>query len=187
MNADIPLMKWSRLPVLLGLTCCGGAGGPTSPPITVTATAPESSAAAPDPGPDLSARGPDAGVPGESPASPPPPPPPPEGQVRAGPVTVTGKLAPEEIQGKMAGHMPTFTACQKAALADGAPASGTLRLRILIDQTGQVSSANVTAPSTLKNDKLARCVLKAVRATAFPRPSQGTVEATYSVVFSQQP
>ncbi len=186
MHADIPLKKWSLLPVLLGLTCCGGAGVPASPPITVTATAPESSAAPPAAGPDLTAPGPDAGAPGEPPA-PPPPPPPPEGQVRAGPVTVTGKLGPEEIQGKMAGHMPTFTACQKAALAEGAPASGTLRLRILIDQTGQVSSANVTAPSTLKNDKLARCVLKAVRATAFPRPSQGTVEATYSVVFSQQP
>jgi len=105
--------------------------------------------------------------------------------VHAGPVTVTGKLAPEDIQGKMAGHMQTFGACQKEAIAESSPANGTLRLKIVIDQAGRVSSANVTAPSTLKNDKLARCVLKAVRATAFPRPSQGTVEATYSVVFTQ--
>ena len=107
--------------------------------------------------------------------------------MRSGPVTITGKLSPEAVQGKMSSHMPTFAVCQKEALGEGAPATGTLRLRIMIDQTGQVASANVTAPSTLKNDKLARCVLKAVRATAFPRPSQGTVEATYSVVFTQQP
>ncbi len=87
----------------------------------------------------------------------------------------------------MTGHMSTFASCQKAALAEGAPATGTLRLRMVIDQSGQVSSANITAPSTLKNDKLARCVLTVVRATAFPRPSQGSVEATYSVVFTQQP
>jgi TonB family protein len=98
-------------------------------------------------------------------------------------VTVTGKLAPESIQTRMNAHMPAFAACQKESMAEGTPVTGTLRLRILIDQTGQVSGANVTAPSTLKNDKLARCVLKVVRSTAFARPAQGTVEATYSVVF----
>lgn len=181
MKGDISLKKWSLLPVLVGLTCCGGAGGPIPSPITVTATAPEGSPA-PAAAPELAPHAADGGASSEPPAVPPPPPPP---EVRAGPVTVTGKLAPEDIQGKMAAHMPTFAACQKAAVAEGAPATGTLRLRIIIDQTGQVSSTNITAPSTLKNDKLARCVLKAVRATAFPRPSQGTVEATYSVVFSQ--
>lgn len=181
---DIPLITKWLLPLLAGLTCCGGAGGPSSPPITVTATAPASGEAAP-PATAAADPGKDAGDAPSDPPAPPAPPPAPEGQVRAGPVTITGKLAPEDIQGKMANHMPTFAACQKVALGEGAPANGTLRLRILIDAAGRVSSANITAPSTLKNDKLAGCVLKAVRATAFPRPSQGTVEATYSVVFTQ--
>jgi hypothetical protein len=85
----------------------------------------------------------------------------------------------------MTAQMHAFTACYKTALAEGNAATGTLRLRIVIESTGVVSSAMVTAPSTMKNDKLSRCVLKLVRATAFPKPAQGTVEANYSLVFAQ--
>jgi TonB family protein len=172
--------------VLGGLVACGGAAAPQPAPITVTATAPDAPqpAAAPaaqaapeasrgDGGPVDSADPPAAAAAGS-----------PDPQARSGPVTITGRLAPEQLQSRMGEHMRAFTTCYKDALADNPTVNGTLRLRIVIDPNGQVASANVTAPSTIKNDKMARCVLKIVRSTPFPRPAQGTVEAMYTIVFS---
>jgi hypothetical protein len=173
---------------LVGLAACGGASAPQPVPITVTATAPEApqaTAQAPaQPAPEPAAPDGDGGAAGGNVKHAVPPPPEPDPQARSGPVTVTGRLSPEDIQSKMVPRMPSFTACYKDALAENPTVNGTLRLRIVIDSNGQVATANVTAPSTIKNDKMARCVLKIVRSTPFPRPGQGTVEAMYSIVFA---
>jgi outer membrane biosynthesis protein TonB len=176
------LLKKGFWLALGGLVACGGAAGPQPAPITVTATAPESSQQAQPAAAPVAGAAPDGGA--APPAEPASASTSPDPQARSGPVTITGRLSPEEIQSKMVPRMPSFTACYKDALAENPTVTGTLRLRIVIDTNGQVATANVTAPSTIKNDKMSRCVLKIVRSTPFPRPAQGTVEAMYSIVFA---
>ena len=50
-----------------------------------------------------------------------------------------------------------------------------------IDAGGKVTKAQVS--STIKNPKVAACILRAVQSWTFPKPPTGAAKGTYSSVF----
>jgi TonB family protein len=82
-------------------------------------------------------------------------------------------------------HKSEIRACYESELARLPDLRGTITVRLVITDTGSVSSAT-TAASTMGNAAVEGCLDARVKTWTFPRPKGGgVVVVTYPFVFSE--
>lgn len=70
---------------------------------------------------------------------------------------------------------------QLAKCESGAALRGEVAVSFQIDAAGKVVKSQLS--STIKNPKVAGCILKAVQSWKFPRPAGGTAKGVYSISY----
>ena len=100
--------------------------------------------------------------------------------------SLTGRLPIEVIKRIVRANTPRLRLCYQAALKTDPKLKGTVVTRFVIDTTGAVESAS-TAPGTLGNASVEKCVLGVFRSLAFPAPEAGKVSVTYPISFDNVP
>ncbi len=85
------------------------------------------------------------------------------------------------LQGALGGKAGQSRACYEKALSSNATLSGRMTVSIKINQQGTVCSAQVK--SDLHNPLVENCVLPSFRATTFPAPKSGCVDASVPLYF----
>ncbi len=103
-------------------------------------------------------------------------------RVRMGATSVSGRLPPEVIQRIVRQHFGRFRACYQQALARSPQLGGRFLVRFVIGRDGKVTNAN--ANGSLGDAALSRCLVRAISAVSFPRPTGGIVTVSYPFVFS---
>jgi TonB family protein len=122
-----------------------------------------------------------------TPPAPPPAPPlpmPPPPQVRLGPPTVQGSLAPEVVARVFKQHLAQLRYCYQRSLATNPNVQGKVAVKFIIGGNGEVRASQVQS-STVNTPELEQCVTSALRAWTFPAPEGGgVVIGSLPIVFS---
>jgi hypothetical protein len=129
-----------------------------------------------------------------------PPPPPPEPSASAAPTahpnvnyvasngceakTCNGKNSPD-LEAALSARARASKRCYNNALASDNTLQGKMSIALKIGSNGQVCSANI-ASNDLGSQQVAACVQNVFRASPFPSPAGGCVEATVPMNFVQQ-
>ncbi|MFW2389375.1 MAG: TonB family protein [Polyangiales bacterium] len=95
-------------------------------------------------------------------------------QVRSGGAEVRGSLSKEVIRRVVRRHINEVKFCYEQQLNARPDLSGRVTTRFLISPTGSVQSAMV-ASSSLRNEAVESCIVRAVRRWTFPAPDGGGV------------
>ena len=98
-------------------------------------------------------------------------------------MTVSGKLPPEVIQRIVRQNYGRFRLCYENGLRANAKLGGTVTVKLVIDPTGAVKSAN-DGGSSLPDAGVVACVVKGFSNLSFPSPASGMVTVTYPIVFT---
>ncbi len=93
------------------------------------------------------------------------------------------RLPPEVIQRIVRSHFSKFRLCYEKGLQKNPKLEGRVSVRFIIRRNGSVTRA-VDGGSTLPDQAVVSCVVKAFSALTFPEPDGGTVSVTYPLVFS---
>jgi hypothetical protein len=104
----------------------------------------------------------------------------PEAQVRPGALVVGGGIDQGVVQRVMRGAAPRMRACYTSQLSSNPSVRGHMELRVVIDASGAVKSAEAT---TSPSAELKGCVQGVVRALQFPAPGTGDARFTASFDF----
>ncbi len=106
-------------------------------------------------------------------------------KVKPGAATVHGSLDKEIIRRIVRRRLTSIRYCYEKELVKDASLAGEVVVSFVIGGDGAVRSASVKR-STIGNDAVERCVVKAVEGLSFPAPTGGGVVAvTYPFVFSK--
>jgi TonB family protein len=109
---------------------------------------------------------------------------PPPPQVRLGPPTVQGSLAPEVVARVFKQHLAQLRYCYQRSLATNPNVQGKVAVKFIIGGNGEVRASQVQS-STVNTPELEQCVTSALRAWTFPAPEGGgVVIGSLPIVFS---
>jgi hypothetical protein len=103
--------------------------------------------------------------------------------VTAGAMTVSGRLPPEVIQRIVRADFPGLRKCYDAGIAKNPRLAGTVTVRFVIRETGNVTGA-ADAGSDLPDAGVVKCVVARFAALGYPAPEGGVVAVTYPVRFA---
>jgi TonB family protein len=107
--------------------------------------------------------------------------------VRAGAAMVKGSLSKEPIRRIIRRQINAFRGCYERELQSNPNLAGKVVVKFIIDGSGKVTNAAI-AESTLNNEKVEQCLLKAIRRLTFPQPPGGEViVVTYPFTFKTSP
>jgi Ca-activated chloride channel family protein len=102
----------------------------------------------------------------------------------AGRATVMGSLDREIIQRVIKSAQPRVRVCYEKRLGKVPGLQGKVVVSFTIASTGEVTSASIQS-TTLADEEVESCVLTAMRALRFPKPSGGgVVQVNYPFIFS---
>jgi Mg-chelatase subunit ChlD len=98
---------------------------------------------------------------------------------------VTGSLAKEAIQKVINANVAAVQKCYEKRLLESPGLAGKLTLAWTIGGDGQITAVSIDKKaSSVNDDALAACILKAVKTWKFPKPTGGgIVQVTYPFVF----
>ncbi|HSO36786.1 MAG TPA: AgmX/PglI C-terminal domain-containing protein, partial [Labilithrix sp.] len=122
-------------------------------------------------------------------ARPPPPPPPPPSAgpgLRAGALTVSGRLPPEVIQRIVRQSFGRFRLCYENGLRTNPALRGRVSVKFVIDRSGAVSAA-ADGGSDLPDRAVVACLVRSFGNLSFPQPEGGIVTVIYPLVFEPSP
>lgn len=119
-------------------------------------------------------------------SSPATPPPPTARAAEAAPPKPVEQLAPAAIQAVIREIYPSIKACYESALGRDPKTTGKVVTRFVIGRDGLVSSAALSAGTTLSDAEACECVVSVFRPLVFPKPSNGIVTVVYPVVLSPE-
>ena len=106
------------------------------------------------------------------------------GNIRASAVeSVDGSLDPKKISAAIRRRLSGIKNCYEQALKRNPKLSGKIVIAFVIDENGKVSEASVDSDS-LGDGGVARCIMSLIRRVRFPKPEEGTVEASFPFVFT---
>jgi hypothetical protein len=91
-----------------------------------------------------------------------------------------GKLDASDIEETTSAGYPLFARCYRDAIQRREQAGGILRFRLVIDESGdlkEIADAGTLLPDPFAVD----CIAEGFYAMTFPKPSGGSVEATYQL------
>jgi hypothetical protein len=103
--------------------------------------------------------------------------------VRAGELTVNGRLPPEVIKRIVRQHFGKIRLCYENALRRDPRLAGNVVVRFVIDRQGAVASAT-TGGSTIRDAAMVECVRNVFPSLAFPSPESGTVDVSQVIRFA---
>jgi TonB family protein len=105
------------------------------------------------------------------------------GEVRAENVTdVDGSLDPKLIVKTIRARMAGFKACYENALKRSPNLQGKVTVTFTIDEEGRVTEASVEQDS-LGDPDVGRCIVGIFKRLRFPKPDEGSVQASFPFVF----
>lgn len=104
------------------------------------------------------------------------------GTKRDGGVPSNGHLDAGEIRRVVRGQMATYQQCYEAALAKTPKLAGKVSVHFVVGVDGSVLSAENKA-STLADETVVECVVRAFSKLRFPVPEGGTVDVVYPLDF----
>ncbi|MEW5853878.1 MAG: AgmX/PglI C-terminal domain-containing protein [Myxococcota bacterium] len=105
------------------------------------------------------------------------------GEVKATNVEeVDGSLDPKVITKTIRARMAGFKACYENALKRSPNLQGKVTISFTIDEEGRVSEASVEN-DTLGDPEVGRCIANLFKRIRFPKPDEGTVQASFPFVF----
>ncbi|MEM6992520.1 MAG: AgmX/PglI C-terminal domain-containing protein [Myxococcota bacterium] len=105
-------------------------------------------------------------------------------RVRQAKAKVVGSLDKDIIRRIVRAHVNEVRSCYDKGLADDPTLAGKLSIDFTINATGKIDSASVNKDE-LSDDKVGKCVVKAVKRWKFPRPKGGgIVKVTYPFVLA---
>lgn len=102
-----------------------------------------------------------------------------QAQVRPTTLTVDRGIAQEEVQRVIRGNVPRFRACYQQGLRGDPTMRGTLSLRVRIDKSGAVTSADATGASIDASTR--SCIEGVTKRLQFAAPGNG--DATFTQAF----
>jgi len=106
-----------------------------------------------------------------------------KGEVKASNVEeVDGSLDPKVITKTIKSRMAGFKACYENALKRSPNLQGKVVISFTIDEEGRVSQASVETDS-LGDPEVGRCIAGLFKRIRFPKPDEGTVQASFPFVF----
>lgn len=131
-------------------------------------------------------------------AEPPPPPPPPEeapdagseaeapkkAAVRSGPSGCAGPCSGDSaaVQGALAARARQAQGCYERALRQNAMLEGQIRVSVRVAPSGAVCNASIAADQ-LGDPSVSSCILQRFRASSFPPPNGGCMDAQVPINF----
>ena len=104
-------------------------------------------------------------------------------RIRAGAVSVAGRLPPEVIQRIVRQNFGRFRLCYEAGLSRNPKLEGRVSVRFVINRDGSVTDAK-DGGSDLPDPAVVSCVTRAFQTLSFPQPEGGIVTVSYPIVFS---
>jgi hypothetical protein len=104
-------------------------------------------------------------------------------KVRAGAVTVTGKLPSEVIQRIVRQNFGRFRFCYEGGLRTNPKLAGTVSTRFVIGKDGAPGSVS-NAGSSMSDPAVVQCVVSHFWNLFFPQPESGVVIVIFPIVFS---
>ncbi len=97
--------------------------------------------------------------------------------VRAGPVEVGGRLAPEVITRIMRQNLGRFRQCYTQGLQGDPGLGGVAEVRFVIDRSGALAGSEVR----FRNAEVRACLQRAMQHVSFPAPDGGLVTVVYKI------
>lgn len=106
------------------------------------------------------------------------------GNIRASAVeSVDGSLDPKQISAAIKRRLAGIKNCYEQALKRNPKLAGKIVIAFVIDENGKVSEASVDSDS-MGDSGVAKCIISLIRRVRFPKPDDGTVEASFPFVFT---
>lgn len=102
--------------------------------------------------------------------------------VRAEAPVTQGKIDPQAVQNAMRGSFAKLGQCYDVSLAKTPTLTGRLPIRFVIERSGRVSRAEVTADATIHDVELERCIVAHIKMLTFPQLEDGAVTVVYPLV-----
>jgi hypothetical protein len=103
--------------------------------------------------------------------------------MRAGTITLNGRLPSEVIQRIVRQNYGRFRFCYEGGLRKNPSLEGRVAVRFVIGRDGAVS--NVTnGDSDLPDASVVSCVIRTYYDLSFPKPEDGIVTVVYPIAFS---
>lgn len=100
--------------------------------------------------------------------------------VKAGQVTVNGRLPPEVIGRIVRQNQGRFRLCYENGLRNNRALAGHVGVRFVIGRDGSVSNVS-NGGSDLPDSAVIACIVRSFYGLSFPRPDSGVVTVTYPV------
>lgn len=105
-------------------------------------------------------------------------------QLRAGQLSVQGRLPPEVVARVVRQHFGRLRYCYDLGLMRIVALAGTVVVRFTIDAQGNVGGSPSVASATLADPQVVACVLRVFATMSFPAPEAGSVTVSYPIVFA---
>lgn len=104
-------------------------------------------------------------------------------RVRAGAVTVSGRLPREIIMRVVRQNFGRFRMCYEKGLARDAALAGRVELRFVIERDGSVSRVVSGAGTDLPDAEVVKCATNALNGVSFPLPEGGPASVVFPLLF----
>jgi hypothetical protein len=99
------------------------------------------------------------------------------------PLSTRGRIPPETIQRIVRESSARFRSCYEHGLAKNTSLAGTVRVRFVIDRSGQVAEVGDAGESNLPDPETIKCIMHEFGKLSFPRPEGGIVTVVYPLAF----
>jgi len=107
----------------------------------------------------------------------------PRAALRAGRVTVSGHLSPDDVERVVRARYNRFEGCYESTAAAKPRLQGRVVVAFSIAADGTVASA-MDGGSDLPDPSVVQCIVRAFSSLVFPKPESGTVAVTYPLMLS---
>jgi TonB family protein len=106
-------------------------------------------------------------------------------KIAQGDAQVSGALPTEVIRRIVRQNFGRLKMCYESGLRSNPALAGKVVVRFLIDRAGAVTNAQAQS-STIGDETVVACVVRAFTTLSFPEPENGSVTVTYPVLFSPE-
>jgi TonB family protein len=101
----------------------------------------------------------------------------------AGGAVVKGSLSKDIIRDVIVKHIGEVKNCYEPELDKNKDLAGKVMTHFIIGTEGKVTESKIEQ-TTLRNEKVEKCIAEAIRAWQFPKPQGGVVTVTYPFVLA---
>jgi hypothetical protein len=108
-------------------------------------------------------------------------------RLRAGNVTVLGRISQEAVMRTVRQNFGRFRMCYEKGLARNAALMGRVELRFGIERDGSVSHLISGAGTDLPDPEVVRCVTNGLNGVSFPLPEGGPATVVFPILFEPPP